>query len=211
MFALILGAATVAFLHSFAPDHWVPLVAIARGSSWSMKRLGFIAALAGICHVVVSTALALGAVWLGMQMESLSGINALRGDAAVWVLIGFGVLYTLWGMYTARRSATCHEGLSKEELLQQYATRRVLILLLIMVIGPAEPIVPLLFVAYDMGTLALCLVGCAFTIMLSVMIVLQCCLAYAGVRRIQNNWFERHVHTLSGIAVLATGLLLLFM
>ena len=211
MLALMVGAVTVAFLHSFAPDHWVPLVAIARSSSWSMRRLAVIAALAGIAHVVVSTGLALAAVWLGMHIEALSGINAFRGDAAVWVLIVFGLLYTLWGLVMARRNSQHeYQPLSKEAAIQQYATRRVIILLLIMVIGPAEPIVPMLFVAHSIGAIAIWAVGILFTLTLSSMIVIQCCLAYAGIRSIRYDWFERHIHTLSGLAVLATGLLLLF-
>ena len=38
MGGLVAAAVSVGFFHSFAPDHWLPFVALAKGSSLSMRR-----------------------------------------------------------------------------------------------------------------------------------------------------------------------------
>src|SRR5688572_5615023 len=103
MEGLVVAAITVAFLHSFAPDHWVPLVAIAKGASWSFRRLAIVAVIAALLHVIVSVLVALLAVWLGVALAEITGVATWTGGTATWLLIVFGALYALWGLRSAAR------------------------------------------------------------------------------------------------------------
>jgi hypothetical protein len=217
MGALVVAAITVAFMHSFAPDHWVPLVAIAKGASWSMKRLAVVAVIAGVLHVVVSVLVALLAIWFGAALAEIVGVDAWRGNSSTWLLIVFGGVYGLWGLTIAARHKSAHLESSSDEIekareaIKGYATRRVIVLMLIMVIGPAEPIVPLLFAAKGISLTAMWAVGISYSIVLAGMIVLQSCLGYAGANLLRISWLERHTHSLAGLAIIMTGVLLLFM
>src|SRR5262245_50299455 len=95
---LLIAAVSVAFFHSMAPDHWLPFVALAKSSRWSTQKLTWVTMLAGTAHVLSSLLLGLIGLWAGLVIHHLQGAEAWRGSVGVWLLIGFGVSYALWGL-----------------------------------------------------------------------------------------------------------------
>jgi hypothetical protein len=201
MIVLLVSAVSLAFFHALAPDHWLPFVALAKGSRWPMRRLGFITTLAGIGHVASSLLLGLVGLWAGWALHRTEGIEAWRGDVAIWLLIGFGVAYALWGFKHAQHP---HPHVSVQDAVKLYAARRVWMLIAILVFGPCEPLIPLMFLAYDHGMQVVWLVSVVFSLVTVGMVVGQSCLAYAGVRLIQAEWMERYAHALAGLVIVLT-------
>ena len=95
--AITLGvaAAGVGALHSLAPDHWLPIAAVSRARSWSMRRTAKIALGCGTGHVTVSAALGLLALVTGRSIVEALGTHV--GSIAAILMIAFGVGYALWG------------------------------------------------------------------------------------------------------------------
>jgi hypothetical protein len=202
MGVLIASGVSLAFFHALAPDHWLPFVALARGSRWSMGRLGVVATLAGIGHVVSSLLLGLVGLWAGWVVHRAEGIEAWRGSVVVWLLIGFGVAYALWGLKHAQHP---HPHLTVEDAVKTYAARRVWMLIAILVFGPCEPLIPLMFLAYKEGMPAVLMVSGIFSAVTIGMVVAQSCLTYAGVRLINAPWMERYAHALAGLVIVITA------
>lgn len=200
---LLASAVSVAFFHSLAPDHWVPFVALAKGSRWKMRRLALITTLAGIGHVASSLLIGAAGLWAGWAVHRLEGVEAWRGGVAIWMLIGFGAAYTLWGLKHAQHP---HPHLSVKDAVAAYAARRVWLLIAVLVFGPCEPLIPLMFLAYKGGLSAIVVVSAVFSLVTIGMIVGQSCLSYAGVRLIQTDWMERYAHALAGLVIVLTGL-----
>ncbi|HEX9780647.1 MAG TPA: hypothetical protein VGB20_05465 [bacterium] len=200
---LILSAVSVAFFHAVAPDHWLPFVALARGSRWPMRRLAFISTLAGIGHVASSLLIGMIGLWAGWAVHRLEGAETWRGSVAIWLLIGFGMAYALWGLKHAQHP---HPHVSIQEAVKAYATRRVWLLIAILVFGPCEPLIPLMFLAYERGMAAVTLVAAVFSLVTIAMVVGQSCLAYAGMRLFHPAWMERYAHTFAGLVIVLTGL-----
>jgi hypothetical protein len=203
MVALLLGVVSVAFFHALAPDHWVPFVALARGSRWSMGKLAMVTTLAGIGHVASSLLLGLLGLWAGLAVHRLQGTEALRGSVAVWLLIGFGVAYAMWGIKHAQHH---HPHVSVQEVAKAYATRRVWMLIAILVFGPCEPLIPMMFLASQQGMAAVWVMSLVFSLVTIAMVVGQSCLSYAGVRLIRTQWMERYAHAMAGGVIVLTGL-----
>lgn len=199
---LIASAVSVAFFHSLAPDHWLPFVALAKGSRWSMGKLGWISTLAGIGHVASSLLLGLIGLWAGVAIHHLQGTEAWRGNVAVWLLIGFGVAYALWGLKHAQHP---HPHVSVKDAVKAYAARRAWLLIAILVFGPCEPLIPLMFLAVQKGLVAVWVTSLVFSVVTIAMIVGQSCLSYAGLHLIQAPWMERYAHVLAGLVIALTG------
>ncbi len=208
MTVLLASAISVAFFHSMAPDHWVPFVALAKGSRWSMRHLAFITTLAGIGHVLSSLLIGIIGLWAGWTVHRMEGVEAWRGGVAIWLLIGFGAAYLLWGLKHAQHP---HPHLSVKDAVKAYAARRAWILIAVLVFGPCEPLIPLMFLAYQGGLQAIVLVSAVFSLVTIGMVVGQSCLSYAGVRLVQSEWMERYAHAMAGLVIVLTGLAVLLL
>lgn len=202
MGVLLTSAVSVAFFHALAPDHWVPFVALAKSSRWSMQRLAWITTLAGIGHVVSSLLLGFVGLWAGLAVHRLEGAEAWRGTVGIWLLIGFGVAYVLWGLKHAQHP---HPHISIEETVKAYAVRRMWMLFAILVFGPCEPLIPLMFVASKQGLQTVWAISAAFSVVTVAMVVGQSCLSYAGVRLINAPWMERYAHVMAGLVIVLTA------
>lgn len=202
MLVLLVSAVSVAFFHALAPDHWLPFVALAKSSRWKMRQLGMVTTLAGIGHVASSLVLGAVGLWAGWTLHRVKGIDAWRGSTVIWVLIGFGLAYALWGLKHAQHH---HPHVTVQEAVKVYATRRLWMLFAILVFGPCEPLIPLMFLAYDRGVAAVGVVSLVFSLVTVAMVVGQSCLTYAGVRLLHVPWMERYAHALAGLVIVLTA------
>ena len=99
---LLVSTLFVAFLHALAPDHWMPFAAIARAQRWSKTKLLLITLISGIGHVGISIVFSIIGILLGFSLSKLKGIEGQRGGVVLWLLIGFGIAYMIWGIKKAR-------------------------------------------------------------------------------------------------------------
>jgi hypothetical protein len=206
MAALLTAAVSVAFFHALAPDHWVPFVALAKSSRWSVRKLAWITTLAGLAHVASSLLLGLLGLWAGLTVHHLQGAEAWRGSVGVWLLIGFGVAYALWGLKHAQHH---HPHVTVQEVAKAYAAKRAWMLVAIVVFGPCEPLIPLMFVAAQAGMATVWAISLVFSAVTVGMVVGQSLLSFAGVRLINAPWMERYAHALAGLVIVLTAILVL--
>ena len=171
-----------------------------------MGRLGIITMIAGIGHVASSLLLGVLGLWAGWTVHRLEGAEAWRGSVAIWLLIGFGVAYALWGLKHAQHH---HPHVSVQEVAKAYATRRAWIFFAILVFGPCEPLIPLMFLAYQYGLATVILVSLVFSVVTVGMIVGQSCLSYAGVRLVNAPWMERYAHAMGGLVIMLMAVFVL--
>lgn len=103
--ALSATAVSIALIHTLAgPDHYLPFVAMARAGQWPLRKTLRVTCLCGIGHVGSSVALGLVGVALGIGVEKLEWFESARGDLAAWLLIAFGLMYLVWGIWRALRN-----------------------------------------------------------------------------------------------------------
>ena len=87
----------------------------------------------------------------------------------------------------------------------------ILLLIAILIFGPCEPLIPLMFLAYKQGMRAVWIIAAVFSAVTVAMIVGQSCLAYAGARLIQAHWMERYAHAMAGVVIALTALAVLWL
>jgi len=222
---VLLGtAATIGFAHTLlGPDHYLPFIVLSKARSWSTKKTVLITFLCGLGHVLSSVVLGFAGIALGVAVSRLEVVESLRGEISSWVLIGFGVMYTAWGIRRAFRNrphthfhahgegeAHTHEhGHVGEHVHVHDANARRLTpwaLFIIFVLGPCEPLIPLLMYPAATGrvldVIAVASVFGVVTIgtMLGVVLLLR-----SGLARLPLGPIERYGHALAGLAILTSG------
>ncbi len=228
---LLITAATLGFFHTIlGPDHYLPFIAIAWARKWSVLKTAVITFLCGLGHIASSVVLGLVGVALGMAVNKLELFESVRGNVAAWLLIAFGIAYSVWGLRMAfqKKSHTHshthlpgtihehhHDHASEHVHVHDDTESRNItpwVLFIIFVFGPCEPLIPvLMYPAAKNSMLGLWLVTIFFgsvTIGTMLTVVL---LSRAGVSFLPMTHLQRYSHAIAGGTILLCGLAIQFL
>lgn len=201
---LIISTITIAIVHALAPDHWLPFVMIGKAQKWTKPRLTLVAFISGIGHVGSSIVLGAIGIIAGIASIKLQGIEATRAEVGVYLLIGFGIAYALWGLKHAKHHHSHIPDLSQKKVVTVWT------LFAVFILGPCEPLIPLMFLATAYGWSGILTVSIVFSIITLLMMILQSLLGYMGIQLIKLNFAEKYTHTLAGSVIALTGIFLYF-
>ena len=228
---LLATAASIGVVHTLlGPDHYLPFVALARSRAWSLRRTVAVTTMCGVGHVIGSIALGFVGLGLGWAVSGLVDVEAVRGIFAGWLLLAFGLAYTAWGVRRALRGRPhAHVHAHADGTLHLHphhhreaehghphdrperGLRAVLgpwTLFVIFVLGPCEPLIPLLMypaaggswldVAAVAGVFAVATIGTMLTVVVA---------GALGLARLRlGPGSERWSHAFAGAALAACGL-----
>ena len=222
---LLLTALSIAALHTLAgPDHYVPFIALARSGQWSLRKTALVTCLCGLGHILSSVVLGLVGVALGVAVTRLKVVEAMRGGIAAWALIGFGLVYFVWGLRRAIRNRPhehihvhgsgphSHTHVHSREHLHTHESPGVnkttpWVLFIIFVFGPCEPLIPLLMYPAARGNLAgAAIVAGVFGVTTIATMLGVVLLTTFGISLLPTAKLERYNHAMAGAAILFCGL-----
>lgn len=203
--SLAFAAITVGSLHSLAPDHWVPIAAVARARGWSRARAARVAFVCGLGHVTVSVLLGLLALLFGAQLFESLGERMV--SVAGLLLIGFGVAYAIWGL----RGAFAHHihGHHHHHYDHVHDPSRISTwsLFLIYCADPCVAVIPILFAAAPLSSTETIAIVVAYEVATVGAMVALVALAHSGAQLFRGQWFERYGDSAAGALIVATGIL----
>lgn len=203
LFILLASTVSIAFLHALAPDHWMPFAAIAKARKWSKFKLLWVTFLSGIGHVGSSVIFSVIGIILGFSLSKLKHAEGHRGEIALWLLIGFGIAYMIWGIKKAREQKYIDKDKLNAKTVALWTTFAVIVL------GPCEPLVPLVFLAYNYGYAGIIAVSIVFSIVTIIMMLAQSLLAFMGIQLIKTDATEKYAHAFAGLVIALTGIFVL--
>ncbi|RME71963.1 MAG: hypothetical protein D6781_03100 [Verrucomicrobia bacterium] len=198
-------AASVGLVHTvIGVDHTLPFVAIGRARRWSLRRTLGLTAVCGVGHVAASLVIAFAGIVAGAAMEDLSWLDSVRGELAAWALIVFGCTYAAWSW--ARRKRPHGHSHADGDALAGWSTGR-WGLFIVFVLGPCEPLVPLLIVpGLETGWWAALFVAAVFSAATLGAMLAVVTLGYYGLRVLPGKLSAHHAEVLAGVAIALSGL-----
>ncbi|MGA2361576.1 MAG: hypothetical protein ABSG73_03860 [Candidatus Aminicenantales bacterium] len=230
-------AASIGLVHTvIGPDHYLPFIVISRARRWTLRKTLFVSFLAGLGHILSSVVLGFLGIALGIAVARLEGLESARGEVAVWLLIGFGFAYFVWGMRRARKNkphshAHIHGDLDAHEQApgregahehlhthadpdhihlhgeEKKANITPWVLFTIFVFGPCEPLIPLvMYPAARHSTAGVVLVTAAFGLVTIAAMLVIITAASWGASFVRVGKLERYSHALAGLMIFASGL-----
>ncbi len=223
-------AALIGFFHTlFGPDHYLPFIVMGKARDWPLAKTLRITFLCGLGHVLSSVVLGLVGVAFGLALGKLEAFEAFRGNLAAQALIIFGFTYCVWGIHRAIKHkphahAHIHEGNvvhthkhshTHEHAHPHGADKKALtpwVLFTIFVLGPCEPLIPLvMYPAAEHSLGGMVLVAAVFALatigtMMTVVLV-----SAWGIRFVKLGAVERFSHALAGATICLSGLAIQFL
>lgn len=218
-------AAVIGLGHTLAgPDHYLPFIVIGKARKWSLSKTLWITFLCGLGHVAGSIALGLLGATMGIALRELEIFEAWRGNIAAQALIIFGFTYGVWGLHRAIRNkphkhahihddervhthehSHVHEHAHPHEIKSRNVTPWVLFT--IFILGPCEPLIPLIMYPAAADSLGGMLVVAGVFAFVTIGTMLTVVLISAwGIRFVNLGPIERFSHALAGIAICLSGL-----
>lgn len=218
-------AVTIGFVHTLiGPDHYLPFIVMGEARKWSIRKTLFITFLCGIGHVLSSVIVGFIGIAAGLSLSRLEFFESFRGNIAAWLLISFGLVYTLFSirsLYRKRKHAHLHS--HTDSIVHEHehdhfsghshihlSDRKNLtpwILFLIFVLGPCEPLIPLLmYPAAENNFSGVILVSALFSVA-TIGTMMAVVLAFRlGLSHINMKPVERYVNVIAGSTIVVSGL-----
>jgi len=231
---LFFSALSIGFIHTIVgPDHYLPFILMAKARQWKIRQTMQITFLCGLGHVFGSVLLGLLGIGLGFALQNLEIIEGYRGDIASWMLIAFGLAYGVWGLRLGLRSV---EHIHKHKHEHDHDSKKVYdnpdfhqhkhhhlgghahihgneksltpwALFVIFVLGPCEPLIPLLMYPAAKGNwLDVVWVALGFGLITIATMMGMVFLLSKGVMQIKMKFWERYMHALAGFIIALSGL-----
>ncbi len=237
LIALATTAAAVGIVHALlGPDHYLPLIVLSKSRRWNTRRTSAVTLACGAGHIAGSVVLGGLALALGWRLQEAIWWETMRGQLAGWLLLGFGLAYSAWGLRRALRGRPhshwhehvdgtfhCHGHAHADDHAHLHeapagAGGRSLLagasawsLFVVFVLGPCEPLVPMLMVPAATGSLLgavfVALVFAAATLATMMALVLA---GRRGLTRFSWVGAERWAHAAAGLVVVACGVAIQF-
>lgn len=236
---LIFSALSIGFIHTLlGPDHYLPFIVISKARKWNTFKTLFITFICGIGHVLGSVILGILGITLGIALNLVEGIESFRGELAAWLLIGFGIAYTVWGLRIGFRSVEHtheheHDEHSKDHSHNHtkghhqhshhhlglhahvHGDHKKLtpwVLFIIFVLGPCEPLIPILMYPAAQGNWQdVFFVSAAFSLTTVATMMVMVFIAYKGLAKVKFDWMESYMHAIAGFIIAASGLAIKFL
>ena len=224
---LIMAAITISFLHTVAgPDHYIPFIALSKSRGWKFSKAITWTIVCGCGHIVSSVLLGLGGAAIGWSLFKLQWIETFRGGLAGWTLLGFGLVYCIWGITVAqRRRKHKHFDINDDgsiyvfehkhnETVMPKERHRVTpwVMFVIFLLGPCEPMIPLLYFPAAKNSLyGMLLLIAVYTVVTLATMILMVTAGYYGFSLLKSNRLERYLHALGGLTIFICGIGMVFM
>lgn len=223
-------AAAIGFVHTIVgPDHYLPFIVLSGARGWSRTKTMLITLACGLGHILSSIALGFAGIALGIAVFKLEAVESARGQIAGWLLIAFGLAYSVWGLHRALKGrphehthfhgagvihSHGHDHSGGHAHVHSASGRSVTpwVLFTIFVFGPCEPLIPLImYPAAKHNIASVVLVASVFGITtIGTMLAVVLASSY-GLRRIPVGKLDRYSHALAGLAILLCGGAIMFL
>lgn len=230
MIILLGTAAFIGFFHTLlGPDHYLPFIVMGKARKWSMVKTSWITVLCGMGHVASSVLLGLIGIALGLAVTKLAAVESFRGNLAAWALIAFGLVYFVWGMRRAWRHKShehfhfhadghphIHQHAHTEEHAHIHERENAgrltpWVLFTIFVLGPCEPLIPILmYPAAKENLWGMALVTAVFGTTTLLTMLGMVVISLWGINRLALKNVERFSHALAGGSICLCGLAIQF-
>jgi ABC-type nickel/cobalt efflux system permease component RcnA len=220
---LLLAAISIAMFHTLVGvDHYLPFVVLGRARRWSTRKVLAVTAACGLGHVIGSLMLGFVGIAVGIGLGQMEWIESTRGAVAAWLLIGFGIAYMAWSWVRIQRDARhahvhIHEDGMAHTHEHNHHTEHVHVhsagnttfwgLFVIFILGPCEPLIPLLMVpAFEHDWWLVVEVSTLFAVVTIGTMMTMAYLGTLGLRMVSVRSVEKYSNVMAGGAITMSGM-----
>ncbi len=199
MITLIAGSLVLSALHALIPNHWLPVLAIAKKEHWSMAKTTRVTLVTGLSH-------ALSTVLIGFVI-GIAGIELAENVESFTRYIAPAVLITLGLFYIYQHHRHKHFHVHREVSTD---TKVIAGLAIAMFFSPCLEIEAYFLLAGAQGWSMLMMLALLYTVVTITGMVLWVRLTFTGLIRFNWHAIEHYAGIITGATLVLTGIISLF-
>jgi nickel/cobalt transporter (NicO) family protein len=204
MLSLLTGTILLAAVHALIPNHWLPLVAVAKAEQWKQKEVTTITLLAAAAHVFGTVILGLVLGLIGKELQEEYG-EAIHVATAV-LLITFGLIY-----FTVNLPHHHHSTQQDVQAYKKSKQKWILIFVGMMFLSPCLEVESLFLSAGAFGMGAVASMAAAYAVISIAGIWLLVSLGMKGVNLLPAHFIEHNEKKISGAVLILVGIVTFFL
>lgn len=204
MLGVIAGTILLAMVHALIPNHWLPLVAVAKAEGWKQSEVNWVTLLAALAHVT-------GTVVLGIVLGYIG--NELVDDYGTTIRVASSVLLIVFGLIYFTVNLPHHHHSEQKDVIAYKRSKRkwILIFTVMMLLSPCLEVESLFLSAgaYGMGTVFLLSLIYALVSISGILLLVN--LGYRGTRLLSAHFIEHNEKRISGVILILVGIVSFFL
>ena len=204
MFSVIAGTVLLAIVHALIPNHWLPLVAVARAEGWKQREVNSVTFLAALAHVTGTVILGMVLGFIGKELQEQYG-NIIYLASAI-LLIVFGFIY-----FTVNLPHHHHSEQKDVAAFKRSKRKWIFIFIVMMFLSPCLEVESLFLSAgvYGMGTVTLMAFIYAIVSIGGILLLVN--LGFKGVNLLPAQFIEHNEKRISGAVLILVGIISFFL
>jgi nickel/cobalt transporter (NicO) family protein len=203
MFSILAGTFLLALVHALIPNHWLPLVAVAKSEGWKQRELEVVTFFAAFAHVAGTVILGFVLGHIGKELREQYG-QVINVTSAI-VLIVFGLIY-----FTVNLPHHHHSEQTDVAAYKRSKRKWVLIFIVMMFLSPCLEVESLFLSAGSYGLWLVTLMSVIYSVISVLGIMLLVSLGFKGVNLLPANFIEHNEKRISGIVLILVGIVTFF-
>lgn len=209
---IIIGSLLLSVFHALIPSHWLPMIAISKAEKWSESETLKVTAITAVAHTISTVVIGIIVGLIGYQLSE--SYHYITHYVAPVILIGLGLIYFILEYRHSRikNKNHHHHHIDVEEIIKKKKSKRSIVFTLsaAMFFSPCLEIEVYYFTASRLGWAGIGIVSAIYFFVTVIGIVLLVYLASKGVEKLKWHFLEHHEKLISGIILIAVGLMAFF-
>ena len=204
MLSLFSGTLILAAIHALIPNHWLPLVAVAKAEGWKRSEITTVTLLAAAAHVFGTVVLGIVLGLIGQELQEEYG-EAITAISSILLII-FGLIY-----FTVNLPHHHHSTQDDVAAYKRSKTKWIWIFVGMMFLSPCLEVESLFLSAGVFGMSAVLSLAAAYAVVSILGIWLLVRLGIKGVNLLPAEFIEHNEKKISGAVLILVGIVTFFL
>lgn len=205
MWQLFIGSLALSVIHALIPNHWIPLIAIAKAEKWKMRESMMATFITAFFHLLSTILIGILVGFLGITIfEHYEHISHV---VAPIVLVSLGLIYLIID-YRAKGHHHHHEIKLADK---KSKTAIITTLAISMFFSPCIELEAYYFQAAQFGAMGIFTVSMVYLVVTLSLIMGLVYLGLKGMNKLSSQMLENHAKRITGITLIILGVVGYFM
>lgn len=206
---ILVGSILLSLIHASIPNHWMPLIAIAKTEKWNVRDTLSVTTITGIAHTLSTIMIGIIVGILGYKLSST--YQFITKIAAPLILITLGLIYII--LDRKQNQHHHHHHINTDGLIHKKTKGKAAIITTLaigMFFSPCIEIEAYYFTASSIGWLGIITVSVIYFFITIIGMLLLVFLGTKGLEKLNFHFMEHHEKFVSGVTLVILGFIAFF-